>query len=175
MPLPILKPVQLAYYVPDPYAAAVQYAERYGWGPFYLMEHIPVESCLYRGTPEVFDHSSAYGQAGEMMIELITHHGPGPSALRDMYGEQDSGLHHVAYFVPALLSALEACREQSMPTAMHARTTGGVEFAMVDARRDLGHMLEFYEPRDELSQFYSFVKNKSQGWDGSDPVRRLKV
>jgi hypothetical protein len=175
MPLPALKPVQIAYYVPDPAAAAVRFAERFGWGPFYLMEHIPVASCLYRGRPEVFDHSSAYGQAGEMMVELITHHGPGPSALRDMYSAQESGVHHVAYFVPVLAQTLKTCREQGFEVAMEARTTGGVEFAMVDARADVGHMLEFYEPREDLAQFYAFVKQKSQGWDGREPLRRLNL
>jgi catechol 2,3-dioxygenase-like lactoylglutathione lyase family enzyme len=109
------------------------------------------------------------------MVELITHHGPGPSALRDMYGENESGVHHVAYFVPALAEALKAYRDQGFEVAMEARTTGGVEFAMVDARADVGHMLEFYEPREDLSQFYAFVKQKSQGWDGRDPVRRLTL
>lgn len=175
MPSPALKPVQIAYHVPDPAAAAVRCAERFGWGPFFLLEHIPLASCLYRGRPETFDHSSAYGQAGEMMIELITDHGSGPSALRDMYAAHESGVHHVAYFVSQLSEALTTYRDKGFETAMLARTTGGVEFAMVDARSDVGHMLEFYEARDDLAQFYSFVKQKSLGWDGRDPLRRLGV
>lgn len=173
MPLQALKPVQIAYHVPDPEAAAVRCAARFGWGPFFLMEHIPLASCLYRGRPQVFDHTSAYGQAGEMMVELITHHGEGPSVLRDMYAASESGVHHVAYFVPSLAEALDAYRGQGFEVAMEARTSGGVEFAMVDARSDVGHMLELYEPREDLEKFYSYVKRKSQGWDGQQPVRRL--
>ena len=173
MPLPALKPVQIAYHVPNPQQAAVRCAERYGWGPFFLMEHIPLASCLYRGSPQVFDHTSAYGQAGELMVELITQHGEGPSVLRDMYTAEQSGVHHVAYFVPALGEALAAYRQEGYEIALEASTAGGVEFAMVDACDEVGHMLELYEPRAELERFYAYVKRKSQDWDGSEPLRRL--
>jgi hypothetical protein len=173
VPISALKPVQIAYHVPDPERAAIRCAERFGWGPFFLLEHIPLASCLYRGRPEVFDHSSAYGQAGEMLIELITHHGTQPSALRVMYASDETGVHHVAYFVPVLAEALGEYREKGYEIAMEARTSVGVEFAMVDARADLGHMLEFYESRKDLADFYSYVKRKAHGWDGHDPVRRL--
>jgi hypothetical protein len=51
VPSPVLAPVQVAYHVPDPAAAAERYAREHGWGPFYLMEHIPLERSLYRGAP----------------------------------------------------------------------------------------------------------------------------
>ena len=173
MALPPLKPVQIAYHVPDPEAAAHRYAEQFGWGPFFLLEHIPLASCLYRGRPGTFDHSSAYGQAGELMIELITQHGEARSALRDMYAAGESGIHHVACFVPDLASALTEFRARGVEIALEARTTGGVDFAMVDTRADMGHMFELYEPRAELQRFYDFVRRKAQGWDGSEPLRKL--
>ena len=66
--MPMRSPVQLAYHVPDAAQAARDFARQFGWGPFYLMEHIPLAACVYRGQPAVFDHTSAYGQAGEMMV-----------------------------------------------------------------------------------------------------------
>jgi hypothetical protein len=167
------EPVQIAYHVPDPAAAAVRYARTFGWGPFFLMEHIPLERCLYRGRPGSFDHTSAYGQAGQMMVELITQHGEGPSALRDMYAADETGVHHVAYFVPKLAEALDIFRSRGLEVALDARTSGGVEFAMVDARAELGHMLELYEARADLQRFYDYVRRKSEGWDGAEPLRRL--
>jgi hypothetical protein len=169
----VLTPVQIAYHVPDPASAAVRYAQEFGWGPFFLMEHIPLERSFYRGRPEAFDHTSAYGQAGDLMVELVTQHGDAPSALRDMYAAHETGVHHVAYFVPVLSEALSRFRERGMEVALEARTSGGVEFAMVDARAEVGHMLEFYEPRPELRTFYDYVRRKSQQWNGEDPVRRL--
>jgi hypothetical protein len=57
---------------------------------------------------------------------------------------------------------------------MDAVTATGVRFAMVDTCADLGHMLELYEPSSGLTQFYSYVRRAAQGWDGGEPVRRLK-
>jgi hypothetical protein len=169
-----LRPVQIAYHVPDPEAAALECARTYGWGPFFLMAHIPLERCFYRGRPSAFDHTSAYGQAGDLMVELITQHGDAPSALRDMYAATETGLHHMAFFVPKLSEALAAARERGLDVALEA-CTSGVEFAMVDARSKVGHMLELYEASAELQRFYAYVRRKAQGWNGADPVRRLTL
>ena len=168
-----LRPVQIAYHVPDPAAAAERYAREFGWGPFFLLEHIALADVLYRGQPAEFDHSSAYGQAGDVMIELITQHNPGPSVLRDLYAPDESGLHHVAYFVPDLAAALDSFRARGNSVALEARTATGTEFAMVDVVRELGHMIELYEQEEDLAKFYAFVRRKSEQWDGGNPVRRL--
>jgi hypothetical protein len=171
----IVAPVQIAYHVPDPAAAAERCARDYGWGPFFLMEHIPLVRCRYRDGPGEFDHTSAYGQAGDIMVELITQHGDAPSALRDLYAAHESGIHHVAQFVDSLPAALERFRARGVAVALEARTATGVDFAMVDTSATLGHMLELYEAGAELKRFYAYVKRKAQGWDGADPVRRLDV
>lgn len=165
--------VQMAYHVPDPAAAAERFARDFGWGPFYLMEHIELEHSSYRGAPAAFDHTSAYGQAGSLMIELITQHGDEPSALRDLYAAHESGLHHTAHFVPDVGAAVARFRELGFAPALEARTTTGVDFVMIDTVPALGHMLELYERADALAGFYDFVRRKSEGWDGSNPVRRL--
>jgi hypothetical protein len=169
------KPVQVAYHVPDPEAAARKHAAHLGWGPFFLMEHIPLAHCLYRGKPARFDHTSAYGQAGDLMIEFIMQHDDEPSALRDLFARSESGIHHVACFVQALSTSLAELRAQGIAIALEARTGGGVEFAMADLSATLGHMLELYEPGNELQRFYSYVRRAAQDWDGRDPVRRLAV
>jgi catechol 2,3-dioxygenase-like lactoylglutathione lyase family enzyme len=166
--------VQIAYHVPDPAAAAAQFAERLGWGPFFYLEHIPLASCRYRGSPAVFDHSSAYGQAGDLMVELITQHDDSASVLRDLYPRESTGIHHVAHFVPSLEATLEQARAEGVEIALEARTMTGTEFAMLDLSSSLGHMVEVYEGRDELLKFYRYVRQASEGWDGSRALRRLK-
>jgi hypothetical protein len=173
MTVPSLRPVQIAYHVPDPVAAAERFAREHGWGPFYLMEHIPLARALYRGVPTPFDHSSAYGQAGDLMIELITQHNDAPSALRDMYAGHETGIHHVACFVPDLRFALDEFRQRGVAIALDATTTTGVDFAILDVVATHGHMLELYEPGPDLLRFYGFVRRAAQEWDGSRPLRRL--
>jgi hypothetical protein len=170
-----LAPVQLAYHVPDPEAAARRYAGEYGWGPFFLMEHIGLAYSLYRGRPCPFDHSSAYGQAGGLMIEFITQHDNAPSPLRDLFGPTQTGLHHVASFVSDLSATVAGFRSRGYEAALEARTTSGVDFVMIDTSRDLGHMIEAYEPVKRLQRFYDYVRDAARAWDGRDPVRRLRA
>lgn len=171
----LIRPIQIAYHVPDPAVAAERAAREYGWGPFFVLEHIPLDWARHRGRPAVFDHSSAYGQGGDVMIELISQHGDAPSALRDMYAAEQSGIHHVATFVDHLGTAAAHYRSRGFELALEARTTTGVEFTMVDTRAELGHMLELYEPGKGLTDFYAFVRKAAGGWNGTDPVRRLRV
>ena len=170
-----LRPVQVAYHVPDPVAAAERCARDFGWGPFFLMEHIPLASSLYRGVPAEFDHTSAYGQAGELMVELITQHNAGPSALRDLFAPHETGVHHVACFVEDLAATVQSYRDDGIEAALDAQTKTGVRFVMLDLSAALGHMLELYEPSDDMRRFYAHVRKCADGWDGDRPVRRLRT
>jgi hypothetical protein len=151
------------------------YARQFGWGPFFLFNHIPLSTCVYRGSPATFDHSSAYGQAGEMMIELITQHDDSPSVLRDLYPGVGVGVHHMAHFVPNLAEALVQARSAGTEVAMDACTATGTRFAMLDTTRQLGHMIELYEGAGDLLKFYRFVRRAADGWDGSEPLRHLAM
>ena len=164
--------VQVAYHVPDVRAGAAKMAADTGAGPFFLAEHIPLNRCIYRGSETTFDHSSAYGQMGNVMVELVQQHSVAPSAIRDMFGPQDEGLHHVACFVDTLEAAIEH-HAAHMPLVQHASTAAGVDFAFLDARPRFGHMVELYEPSDMLVGFYDMVRAAAEGWDGKDPIRSL--
>ncbi|HEY2683838.1 MAG TPA: VOC family protein [Steroidobacteraceae bacterium] len=166
-------PVQIAYHVPNSELAAERFARDYGWGPFFLFEHIKLSSCTYRGRPAHFDHTSAYGQAGELMIELISQDDDAQSVLRERFARNESGIHHVASFVPDLEAALSEARTCGPAVALDACTATGTRFAMLDTVAELGHMLELYERKEGLLKFYQLVRRAAQDWDGSEPVRRL--
>ena len=164
--------VQLAYHAPDIDKAARYWAHQINAGPFYLFEHIKLKQSLYRGRSVAFDHSSAYGQLGEVMIELIRQHDDAPSAVRDMYDAKTAGLHHAAIFVDSVDDALEKAASKDMACVLDATLADGMRFVMVDARAAYGYMLEFYEPAPQLRKFYDFIRAKSQDWDGRDYLRR---
>ena len=165
--------VQLAYHAPTIDGLADEFAAELGAGPFFLLENIPLSSCRYRDQPTQFDHSSAYGQYRELMVELIHQHDDQPSAVRDMFKADEVGLHHAAVFVGTIETALKAAETLNMPCALDAKTEEGVRFVMVDAREEYGFFLEFYEPVSDLKRFYDYVKRKSQGWDRKKVLRRL--
>lgn len=165
-------PVQVAYAVPDARRAAVRWAGELGAGPFFLRSHIPLTDVCYRGGPGHFDHSSAYGQWGEVMVELVQDHGDGPSVVRERFTVDQSGLHHLAFIVDDLDATTAALGEQGYELAMSARAST-TRFHFLDAVADLGHMLELYQGSDHLRGFYAMVRDAAVGWDGADPVRDI--
>lgn len=166
-------PVQIAYAVPDAMAAAERWARDFGAGPFFVRPHIEVVEVVHRGQPSTFDHTSAYGQWGSIMVELVEDHGRDATAVRDMYAPDESGLHHLAFLVADLDRAVRALLDLGHELAMSARTPGGVSFHFVDAVATHGHMFELYEPVERLTGFYRMVADAADGWDGADPVRVL--
>jgi catechol 2,3-dioxygenase-like lactoylglutathione lyase family enzyme len=172
MPHAFGPPVQIAYAVPDAEAAAHRWAGEFGAGPFFVRRHIAVNDVVYRGQPSVFDHTSAYGQWGSVMVELVQDHGVGPSVVRERYAPHESGLHHLAVLVPDLDRATVHGASLGFVLAMTARSST-TRFHFLDAVATLGHMIELYERSDRLAAFYAMVRDASIGWDGADPVRSL--
>jgi len=165
--------VQVAYFVPDARVAAREMARRFGAGPFFFVSRIELAWGEHRGRTQTFVHSSAYGQWGELMMELVQQDDEGPSPFRDMYAAGEQGLHHVATMVDSLPATYEHYAALGFELAARAATPTGTEFAFVDTVAALGHMIEVYERSPELLGFYEFVRAAAVGWDGSDPVRSL--
>ena len=134
-------PVQIAYGVSD-LAAAVETWEARGAGPFVVREHIEVE-------PTWFDHSSAYGWWGSVMVELVHVHAPESLA--------SDGLHHLAFFVDSFAEATNELEVAGYPAVLTARA-GTTDFAFHDARASLGHLIEIYEGSDALRGFYDSIR-----------------
>jgi catechol 2,3-dioxygenase-like lactoylglutathione lyase family enzyme len=165
-------PVQIAYAVPDARAAAQQWVDRFGAGPFFVRSHIPVGEVVYRGQPSTFDHTSAYGQWGSLMVELVQDHGTAPSVVRERCAPHESGLHHLAFIVADLDDVTERLLAGGHTLAMTARTSN-TRFHFIDAVATLGHMIELYEDSDRIRAFYAMVRAAADGWGGSDPIREL--
>ena len=85
------------------------------------------------------------------MIELVVEHQTrrlGPT----------TGVHHIAHFVPDVERAISHCTNIGWNVALDATTVGGQRFVMCDARADLGHLVELYEPNEKLIAFYDHVR-----------------
>lgn len=173
---PLTRPaVQIAYFVPNIREAAARMSATFGAGPFHIIERIKLAKGEHRGRDCLFVHSSAYGQWGNVMMELVQQDEEGPSPFRDMYRPGEQGLHHVATFVDDVQTAIAAYAARGMPLAARAETLTGTEFAFIDATATLGHMIEIYVPNQGLRGFYDFVRESARGWDGTEPVRVLQA
>ena len=166
---------QIAYFVADLHAAAAGHTRSFGSGPFFVFEHVPLTHSEHRGVARPFDHSSAYGQWGDVMVELVVQHNADPSAFHDMYphGSGRFGIHHTALFVDDLSAAIAGFADQGLALAQYATNATGTDFAFIDAVERYGHMIELYEPTPTLTGFYAMVAGASEDWDGGDPIRKL--
>lgn len=163
--------VQVAYVVPDVRAAALRWVGR-GAGPFYAKEYISDQEVTYRGKPATLDHISMFGHCGSMMIELIQPLGSLHSVYRDHNGSGDSGLHHFAIIASDLETAVAEAEAQGYEMVMRGGTPR-TPVAFVDARKELGHMIEICQDGPSLRYLYKFIEDASKGWDGSDPIREM--
>ena len=149
-------PRQIAYAVPDLAVSTVDvWSTALRAGPFVVAEHVALSRCEIDGRPGEFDHSSAYGQWGDVMVELIVEH------QSPRIGSA-SGVHHVAFMVTSLSSGIDLCRARGWPVLLDATTRHGQRFVMCDARQDLGHLVEMYEESDVLREFYAHVRRLAE-------------
>lgn len=156
-------PVQIAYAVDDIREAARTWGDR-GVGPFFVRDHIAVTNSRINGVAAPFDHSAAYGQWGDVMLELITVHQPSGVPI---------GLHHKAHFVDNLASAGAELVARGWAESIYAETPGGTPFAHFDARTEVGHYIEIYERTERMQRLYDTVRTAASGWDGKDLIREL--
>jgi catechol 2,3-dioxygenase-like lactoylglutathione lyase family enzyme len=162
---PLAEPVQIAYACSDVVRAAELFSASSGAGPFFVIEHIALAACRVWGRDASFDHSSAYGQWGRVMVELVEEHTP-PLV-------EPGSIHHIAFMVDSLVDAAAWCDRRGWPEMLRAATASGQQFAFHDATGELGHLVELYEPTDRLTAFYAMVAAAAEGWSGIDPVRIL--
>ncbi len=165
MTSPFVRPVQIAYPVDDVLTAAERFSARTGAGPFFVLRNIVLSESRVRGRSAPFDHSSAYGQWGDVMVELVQEHTPPLVA-------PGSGVHHMAFMVPHLADAMASATAQGWTEVLWATTGTGQQFAFAEAP-ELGHLIEMYEPSDRLLGFYARIADAARTWDGNEPVRLL--
>ena len=162
--------VQIAYHVTDVREAAARMNRQFGAGPFILSENILLDSAEHRGVATNFVHTSAYGQWGKVMVELVRQEDESPNTpFRDMFTKDQEGLHHTAIFVDHFDAAVSQFADSGLALATRCKTkTGGVEFGFIDATATLGHMIEIYESSPTLLGFYEMVRVMSIDWDGKE-------
>lgn len=160
-------PVQIAYAVDDVERAARRWTS-HGVGPFFVRGHIDVTNARIRGRPARFDHSSAFAQWGDVMVELIHQHDPGTAPI-----VATAGIHHVAHFVDDFAGATASLTAAGFGEVLYAETTTGMPFAFHDGLDERGHLIEIYECTPSLARFYAMVRDSARGWNGTDPIRHL--
>jgi Glyoxalase/Bleomycin resistance protein/Dioxygenase superfamily len=162
--------MQQAWVVQSLAVAMRHWTEVCGVGPFFVMEHVPMENLTYRGKPAKLDCSIAIAQAGRTQVELIEQHCDNPSIYRDLVPKGHSAFHHVAVICEDYDRDLAHC--QSLGYAEGATGSfGDMRFAYIDTSRDLDCVIELLEDKASIRDHFKMIADAAVDWDGRDPVR----
>lgn len=169
------EPHHHAYVVDDIEATVNRLVDQLGAGPFFLIENVPLENLLSRGQPAEFVHNSAFGSCGGGVIELMETVSLAPQRVKGAFSGTRPRIHHIAYAVPPtevtdLRSSLD---ERGLSQYLSART-GEVDNTFHDASAVLGHDLEIHVDSQGLRDVFAMVSDAAEGWDGSEPLRRVE-
>ena len=132
----------IAMVVPDVEAAARGYAEILGIEQPSAQER-PNETRRYHGEPlgEGVGLKVARFRLENIEVELIEPIG-GPSTWRDMLEQQGPGVHHIAFIVEDSGQTIAELEARGYPAVHTATRANGTPLAYVDARHELGALME---------------------------------
>jgi hypothetical protein len=167
---------QVAYFVPDVRVAALRHHQLFGSGPYFVADNIPLRAATRRGVECMLDHSSAYGQWGEVMIEFVQQNNSGPSAFHDVYAEGSGrfGFHHIAIFVEDVDLMCAQYAADGFQTAFRGEMNDGFVYAFVDTVSEYGHMIELYAPLPQLTGFYDMVANAAKSFKCGNIIETIR-
>jgi Glyoxalase/Bleomycin resistance protein/Dioxygenase superfamily len=162
----------IGYVVNDLRVGVEQFSATTGAGPFFAIEHLIFEEVTYRGGPAVYDHSSAFGQWGSIMVELTQVHDAQPAGLRDALSSPGAGIGHVGWLADSLEDEIARLQTNGL-TVFHTGRIDPVSAVWLEGGDLFGHPIEVLQRRDELLGFYAMLRDASRDWDGSEPYRVL--
>lgn len=160
---------QLGYVTDDIEAAALSWVKSVGAGPFFVMEGMGFQSWSYLGAPQEMTLDIAFGQVGDLMVELIKPNGPWPNVYGDAPPKNACRAHHHGYLVADLdKAALDLGRDPVTRAALSDTT----ELRYFDCRDRLGLFVELITDSEESRGFFDLSLRAAREWDGKTaPVR----
>ena len=162
----------VGYFVADLRTGVERFARDHGAGPFFVLEHVEFDEVSYEGSPATYDHSSAFGQWGPLLLELTEIHDAQPQGLRDRLTVPGGGVGHIGFLADSLADeTVRLARLGFEP--FHAGRTGPASVVWFDGGDLFGHPIEVLQRNDELLGIYETIRRASEQWDGSDPYRPI--
>lgn len=163
---------QHAFVVPDLDSGIEAWRSTVGAGPFVVMRDFVGRELTYRGEPSTTAVHYAFGQSGDIQVQLIAQSDSGPSIYRDMFAPGEGGFHHVCALVPMddWDAQLAAFTDAGYEIASSLMTSAPAVY--FDCRSGLGCFVELYGLTDRSGGFFTHLRDLHDSWDGvTEPIR----
>jgi Glyoxalase/Bleomycin resistance protein/Dioxygenase superfamily len=174
MTQPLYTVRQLAYVVRDLDAALKYWTETLKVGPFFLLEHCPLENQKFYGKPSNVDATLALGNSGALQIELIFQHNDEPSVYKEFLDAGRVGVHHFGLMPVDYQATCHHYRALGHAAAFEC-TVGGAPLVYFDTVKTVGHYIELWDNSEVFKKMFQTVEDAAKGWDGKNAVRKLPL
>ena len=166
-------PVMQIAFVPEDFDKALaHWTETMGVGPFFFMEHVGLDDCLFNGKPSTADFGVALAYWGDLQVELIKQHNDAPSIYSHQPWRGSGGMHHVCLMTQDIEKAKATAISSGADIVLTANVPGGgaVFYAYPGGQEGL---VEVLQPGDGTAGFFNMMKDAAKDWDGTNPLRKL--
>ena len=161
---------QLGYVVNDLDASLARF-ERLGIGPFYRLDHAPLDYFRVNGKDMAIDLSIALGYSGGVQFELIQQHNPEGSPYKDFLDRNGEGLHHLCMWAEDFEADVARWQSEGHRIVIDGMI-GGARFVYFDSEMSPGTFVEIGDLRIWRAVMQR-MENEAAHWDGRDPIRSM--
>ena len=116
-------------------------------------------------------NSVALANSGPLQIELIQTRNDVPSMYRDFKAAGHRGLQHVAYWTNDYDADLARATAHGFKPVMSGEVGERGRFVYFDTEFHPGTVIELSEVTGPKGKMFRMIREASEGWDGSNPVR----
>ena len=168
-------PCQNGYVVRD-IEASMQAWIAHGVGPWFYVEDVTTDWYRHRGEDSPLKMSVALANSGDLQLELIQQRNDAPSLYREFLASGREGFQHISYWS----TDYQALYDRALGlgyTVGHEGQIGGEQgrFAYLErpGTEPSGTLIEISDVSGPKGQFFQYIREQAEGWDGADPIRRL--
>ncbi len=162
--------VQMSFVVADVVAAAWDWVDLHGAGPFLLLMPPADFDASYRGGTARMRYRLGVTQLGPLQIELVEVLDDSANYYRDMYAPGQSGPHHLSTITSDYDAAIAHYSARGHePVSTSSSPSGRV--AYIDTRAETGLFTEVLERTELMLKGLRGTARLCAKWDGTDPVR----
>jgi hypothetical protein len=158
-------------YVVRDIEAALQHWVGLGVGPWFYLERAPIERFTFRGRPSDAQISIALANSGPLQLELIQQRNDAPSMYTEFLAAGREGLQHVAYWTDAFDADMAKALALGWEVGQSGEVGADGRFVYFDTEAHPGTVIELSEKSGRKGLMFKRIREASDGWDGSDPIR----